>query len=72
MQAIREEIRAGRANAGLYIGSDFSDLLSSNQQPHITFSVDGTMPSLTTAMKYHSDCATNEGVTSGLPLFFVH
>ncbi len=34
-----------------------------NEQPHITFFVDGTMPSLTTAMKYHSSSATDDGVT---------
>lgn len=63
-QVIIEEIRSGRANAGLFIKSDFSSLLVENQQPHIKFFVDGTMPSLTTAMKYHSDSATDDGVTN--------
>ena len=63
-QMIIEEIRSGRANAGLFIKSDFSSLLVENQQPHIKFFVDGTMPSLTTAMKYHSDSATDDGVTN--------
>ena len=63
---IIEEIRSGRAKAGLYIDTDFSVLLTENAQPHITFYVDGTMPSLTTAMKYHSDSATDEGVTNDM------
>ncbi|WP_455375591.1 ABC transporter permease [Kaarinaea lacus] len=68
-QQIIEEIRSGRAKAGLFIGKDFSDLLVENQQPHITFFVDGTMPSLTTAMKYHSDSATSDGVTHDMYFF---
>jgi len=63
---IIEEIRSGRAKAGLYIDKDFSALLTENKQPHITFFVDGTMPSLTTAMKYNSDSATDEGVTNDM------
>ncbi len=65
-QNIIEEIRSGRAKAGLYIDKDFSSLLIENEQPHITFFVDGTMPSLTTAMKYHSDGATDDTVTNGM------
>jgi ABC-2 type transport system permease protein len=65
-QEIIEEVRSGRAKAGMYIDKDFSALLTENAQPHITFYVDGTMPSLTTAMKYHSDSATNEGVTNDM------
>ncbi len=65
-EQIVDEIRAGRAKAGLYIPADFSDLLTQNQQPHIEFLVDGTMPSLTTAMKYHSDSATGEDVTADM------
>lgn len=65
-QDIIEEIRSGNAKAGLLINDDFSLKLSENQQPHITFYVDGTMPSLTTAMKYHSNAATSEGVTSDM------
>ena len=60
---IIEEIRSGRAKAGLYIDKNFSALLTENKQPHITFLVDGTMPSLTTAMKYHSNSATDDSVT---------
>jgi len=65
-QDIIEEIRSGRAKAGLHIDSNFSSLLIENEQPHITFFVDGTMPSLTTAMKYHSDGATDDTVTNGM------
>ena len=65
-QTIVEEIRSGRAKAGLAINNDFSEILIENGQPHITFYVDGTMPSLTTAIKYHSDSATSESVTSDM------
>ena len=65
-QEVIEEIRSGRAKAGLYIDKGFSASLIENNQPHITFYVDGTMPSLTTAMKYHSDSATREGVTNDM------
>jgi len=63
---IIEEIRAGRAKAGLSIEKNFSVLLIENEQPHITFYVDGTMPSLTTAMKYHSGNATDKSVTGDM------
>jgi ABC-2 type transport system permease protein len=63
---IIEEIRAGKAKAGLYIAEDFSSLLFDNAQPSIDLFVDGTMPSLTTAMKYHSESATGEGVTADM------
>jgi len=65
-QQIMEEIRSGRAKAGMHIGADFTELLLENQQPHITFFVDGTMPSLTTAMKYQSGSATDDGVTENM------
>jgi ABC-2 type transport system permease protein len=65
-EAIVEEIRSGRAKAGLFIDSDFSSKLVENAQPHIVFYVDGTMPSLTTAMKYHSDSTTDEEVTNDM------
>lgn len=64
--AIIEEIRSGRAKAGMYIAKDFSALLTENKQPHITLYVDGTMPSLTTAMKYNSKAATDDGVTNDM------
>lgn len=64
--AIVEEIRAGRASAGMYIDANFSAQLTENEQPHITFFVDGTMPSLTTAMKYNSSAATEDGVTNDM------
>lgn len=65
-QHIVEEIRSGRAKAGMHIGADFTALLVENQQPHITFYADGTMPSLTTAMKYQSGSATEDGVTENM------
>lgn len=65
-EQIVKEIRSGRAKAGLYIESTLSLLLTENEQPHITFYVDGTMPSLTTAMKYHSKSATSDQVTGDM------
>lgn len=65
-EAIIEEIRSGRAKAGLYISSDFSHLLFENSQPHLQFYVDGTMPSLTTAMKNNSSSITDKAVTSDM------
>ncbi len=64
--AIIEEIRSGRAKAGMYISKSFSKELTDNQQPHITFYSDGTMPSLTTAMKYNSKSATSSDVTNDM------
>ena len=44
----------------------FSAELIENIQPHITFFVDGTMPSLMTAIKHHSSAATDEVVTTDM------
>lgn len=63
---VMKDIRSGKAKAGVVIESGFSEKLIENQQPHITFYVDGTMPSLTTAMKYRSQGATDEDVTNSM------
>lgn len=63
---IIEEIRSGRAKAGMHIAGDFSALLIENQQPHVEFFVDGTMPSLATAMKYNSASATDDTVKNDM------
>jgi ABC-2 type transport system permease protein len=65
-EQIIEEIRAGRAKAGLYIKQDFSEKIFNNEQPHVQFYVDGTMPSLTTAMKYNSRSVTDDNVTNDM------
>ncbi len=65
-EEIISEIRSGRAMAGMLIEADFTALLTENQQPHITFFADGTMPSLSTAMKYQSGSATDESVTASM------
>lgn len=65
-EAIIEEIRSGHAKAGMYIGKEFSAMLTENKQPHVTLYVDGTMPSLTTAMKYNSSAVTDDGVTNDM------
>jgi len=62
LASLKDEIRSGRAKAGLHVSSDFSSLLVENKQPHINFYVDGTMPSLTTAMKYNSKSITDKDV----------
>ncbi len=64
--AIVREIRSGRAKAGLLIGKDFSKLLTDNAQPEIHFFVDGTMPSLATAMKNNAAVMTDDSVTNGM------
>lgn len=63
---IIEQIRAGKAKAGLFIPATFSAELIENQQPHVQLFVDGTMPSLTTAMKFHSGSVTDDNVTSNM------
>ncbi len=65
-QAIVAEIRSGRAKAGMYISGSFSAELIENQQPSVIFYADGTMPSLTTALKYNAKVATDEKVTSAM------
>ena len=65
-EQIVDEIRSGRAKAGMHIAANFTELLIENKQPHITFFADGTMPSLTTAMKYRSGSATDDSVTANM------
>jgi hypothetical protein len=59
-------MRSGRAKAGLYIAKDFSRLLTDNAQPHVQLYVDGTMPSLTTAMKNNASSITDDTVTDNM------
>lgn len=63
-RAIIEEIRTGRARAGLYIPGDFSAQLTENKQPTVRMYVDGTMPSLATAMDNNSGAITDQAVTN--------
>lgn len=65
-QQIIDEVRSGRAKAGLLIADGFSAELIENRQPHIELLVDGTMPSLTTAMKYRSAAATDDAVVADM------
>lgn len=62
--AIIREIRNGHARAGLWIGPDFSAELSDNRQPMVKMYVDGTMPSLATAMDNKKGAITDDAVTS--------
>lgn len=63
---IQNEIRLGRARAGLYIPSDFSAELAENNQPSVTLFIDGTMPSLATAMDNNSSVITDDEVTADM------
>ncbi len=63
---IRNEIRLGRARAGLYIPEDFSAELVENNQPSVTLFIDGTMPSLATAMDNNSSAITDDAVTADM------
>lgn len=63
---IKNEIRLGRARAGLHIPDNFSAELVENRQPGVTLYIDGTMPSLATAMNNNSSAVTDDAVTSGM------
>ena len=63
---IRDEIRLGHARAGLYIPPDFSAELIENNQPRIQLFIDGSMPSLATAMDNNSSAITDEAVTADM------
>jgi len=63
---IQNEIRLGRARAGLYIPENFTAELIENKQPSVTLFIDGTMPSLATAMDNNSSAITDEAVTTDM------
>ena len=63
---IIEEIRSGRAKAGLFISKTFSEELTDNAQPTVDFFVDGTMPSLATSMKNNSSIMNDSEVTNDM------
>jgi len=63
---IIEEIRSGRAKAGLFISKTFSEELTNNAQPTVDFFVDGTMPSLATSMKNNSSIMNDSEVTNDM------
>jgi ABC-2 type transport system permease protein len=63
---IRNEIRLGRARAGLYVPREFSAQLAENEQPSVTLFIDGTMPSLATAMDNNSSAITDDAVTADM------
>ena len=65
-QSIIEEIRRGKARAGLFISKDFSAKLIENKQPWVKMYVDGTMPSLATAMDNKKSAITDEKVTNDM------
>lgn len=65
-QSIIEEIRRGKARAGLFISKDFSAKLIENEQPWVKMYVDGTMPSLATAMDNKKSAITDEKVTNDM------
>ncbi len=63
---IIDDIRSGKAKAGLYIQKTFSKELTDNAQPHVNFFVDGTMPSLATSMKNNSGAIDDSAVTNDM------
>ena len=63
---IVEDIRSGKASAGLFIQKSFSKELTDNAQPHLQFFVDGTMPSLATSMKNNSGAINDSAVTNDM------
>lgn len=65
-EAIRHAIQLGEARAGLFIPGDFSDELTENKQPAVKMYVDGTMPSLATAMDNNKHAVTDEAVTNDM------
>lgn len=64
--AIRNEIRLGNARAGLHIPKKFTADLTDNEQPAVTLFIDGTMPSLATAMDNNSSVITDDTVTADM------
>ena len=65
-EQIVEEIRSGRARAGMYIDKSFTKELTDNAQPTVQFYVDGTMPSLATSMKNNSSAINDKAVTADM------
>ena len=64
--AIISDIRKGKAQAGLFIDKTFTAELVENNQPFVTMYVDGTMPSLATAMDNKSGAITSKRVTNSM------
>lgn len=64
--AIIRDIQLGKARAGLFIGKNFSAELSENNQPTVQMYVDGTMPSLATAMDNNKHAITDDAVTGDM------
>jgi ABC-2 type transport system permease protein len=64
--AIVRDIQLGRARAGLYIPGNFSAILIENKQPTVQMYVDGTMPSLATAMDNNKHAITDDAVTNDM------
>lgn len=63
---IVQDIRDGKARAGLFIAKTFSDNLVENRQPTVQMFVDGTMPSLATAMDNKKSAITDDNVTNDM------
>lgn len=63
---IRRDIQRGDARAGLHIPGDFSARLTENEQPTVYMFVDGTMPSLATAMDNNKHAITDDAVTNDM------
>lgn len=66
VESIKNDIRLGHARAGLHIAKDFSLQLVENEQPVVKLYIDGTMPSLATAMDNNSGAITDDAVTTDM------
>ena len=65
-QQLQDEIRNGKAKAGLFISNNFSAQLVENAQPVVKIYIDGAMPSLATAMDNESGVITDRAVTNDM------
>ena len=63
---IFRDIQLGKARAGLFIPGTFSAELVENNQPTVQMYVDGTMPSLATAMDNRKYAITDDTVTNDM------
>ncbi len=64
--SIVRDIRDGKASAGLFIAKTFSADLIENKQPTVQMFVDGTMPSLATAIDNKKNAITDDNVTNDM------
>ena len=67
-QAIRDDLRQGRARLGMIIPKGFAENLADHKQTTFRLFVDGTMPTLAQAGLYGARVLTDEGSSSAMAL----